>query len=173
MYNFRKSLEKLYNSFRCILVRCTWEHKGGATVNICGIIKPHAVHQAQEIQRALREAGILILESKEVCFDMRTIEILYDHMSHDARASIAEEFARDGRVGTALLLEVQSIQRLLEVVGTESDPRACKRGTIRARFGVHEEPVLMGAEVWWKNAFHRPIDMREAVRDLYYIFGIS
>jgi nucleoside diphosphate kinase len=137
----------------------------------CGIIKPHALHYADEIKDALGDSGIRIITTKHLYFDTVIIEVLYDHMSAHARASIVRELSRDGGIGTALLLESISIERLLEVVGTESDPGKCSAGSIRARFGVHEKPILLHAEFWWKNAFHRPTNMREAVRDMSYIWN--
>ncbi len=89
-------------------------------------------------------------------------------MSSTARQAISKQMV--GKVGIALLLCVPSIELLLEIVGTESDPSKCKPWTIRACFGVHTPPIQVGSDPWWDNAFHRPIDAREAARDLRYIF---
>ena len=135
---------------------------------ICGIIKPHALDQVNEIQRALTEAGVRIVQIKRTCFSVPMIDVLYDHMSPNARTSIAQDLV--GKTGFALLLEVESVKKLLYIVGTSSDPRACDPESIRARFGVQEEPTLVGNEFWYRNAFHRPINTREAVRDLMHFF---
>jgi nucleoside diphosphate kinase len=139
-------------------------------MQLASIIKPHALGRAEEIICALRTAQVKILKTKVLWFTQTLIEILYDHMSTDARRAIGRELVE--KQGLALLLDVESIERLLEIVGTESDPRACAPSSIRARFGIRAEPVYVGADLWWQNAFHRPIDIREAQRDLFHLFGL-
>lgn len=138
---------------------------------LCGIIKPHALSQSVEILGVLQTASITILETKLVYFTHELIEILYDHMSSEARHAIGQKLI--GLEGIAILLSAPSIERLLELVGRESDPRLCGPGSIRARFGLRAEPATVGNEVWFENAFHRPINAREAARDLLYIFNLQ
>ena len=140
-------------------------------MQLCGIIKPHALPCTREILALLEAKHAFILEMKSVRYTNELVEILYDHMSADARTSIAEQLV--GLDGMALLLSVPSIEWFLRVVGRESDPTLCSPNSIRARFGAHAEPALVGGEVWWDNAFHRPIDEREAARDLLYLFNIA
>lgn len=138
-------------------------------MHICGIIKPHALDRSREIIDALAAGSILILETKPLVYTDELVEILYDHMSAAARSGIARQLVE--QEGLALLLEAPSIVQLLEIVGTESNPSACAPGTIRYHFGIHADPILTGDDPWWENAFHRPIDAREAARDLSYIFN--
>lgn len=136
---------------------------------ICGIIKPHALLHADNILAALIAASITIRATKRVVFTAHMIETLYDHMSPEARQDIARKLI--GSEGLALLLDTPSIEGLLAVVGCHSDPRLCAPNTIRSRFGIHSSPASVGQDPWWENAFHRPIDMREAKRDLFLIFN--
>lgn len=137
---------------------------------LCGIIKPAAISHAEEILDTLRSSSIIIHKTKLILYTHDLIEILYDHMSPSARHGIAQKLA--GHTGIAILLSAPSIQEFLEIIGTESDPHACAPGTIRARFGVHDVPARVGDGVWFENAFHRPINSREAKRDLWHIFNI-
>jgi nucleoside diphosphate kinase len=136
---------------------------------LCGIIKPHALDHTTEILSMLQKASIEVRATKSLLFTHSLVEILYDHMPSDARHTIAQSLA--GKVGLALLVSVPSIECVLEIVGRESDPRLCAASTIRARFGVRAGPTHMGTDPWWENAFHRPIDEREAARDLREIFN--
>jgi nucleoside diphosphate kinase len=138
-------------------------------MQLCGIIKSHALSVSEDILQILQIAGIRILEKKFFLFTREHIDVLYDHMSTETRTAIAKHVV--GLKGLALLLCAPSIERLLEVVGTESDPRRCAPQTIRARFGVHADPFDVDNDPWWDNAFHRPINEREAVRDLACLFS--
>ena len=137
---------------------------------ICAIIKPHALPHTEEILSTLQHSSISVVCTKELYFSDQVVHSLYDHMPAPAREAIALRLV--GQTGLALLLDVPSIVRLLEVVGIESDPAKCAPGTIRERFGVHGAPALVGTDPWWENAIHRPIDMREAMRDLWQVFSI-
>jgi nucleoside diphosphate kinase len=137
---------------------------------VCGIIKPHALHRSNEILIALQTDGALVKETRRICYTHKLVEILYDHMSPEARRGIERQLI--GLNGLALLLCVPSIEWLLEAAGRESDPSKCESGTIRFRFGVHTTPLCVGEDYWWENAFHRPINAREAARDLLRIFKI-
>jgi hypothetical protein len=142
---------------------------------LCGIIKPHALPHSREILETLINADIVVEKTKCILYTQELVEVLYDHMSLEARQGIGRQLS--GLHGLAVLLRVPSIERLLDVVGRESDPSKCKLGTIRACFGIHEAPQQIGNkcgnEWWWENAFHRPIDEREAARDLLHIFNVS
>jgi hypothetical protein len=138
---------------------------------LCGIIKPHALKQSAVIFGVLEAASVIILKKKSIYFTHELVEILYDHMSPEARNDIARRLV--DHEALSLLLSAPSIGRLLEIVGKESDPRLCSPGSIRARFGIHAEPATVGNEVWFENAFHRPINAREAARDLMCIFNIQ
>jgi hypothetical protein len=138
---------------------------------LCGIIKPHALHQTRDILGILTNASIIIHETKGIIYSRMLVDILYDHMSTEIRVAIANDLV--GNEGLALLLTTQSIEHLLEVAGRESDPAACAPKSIRGRFGVHSEPLCVGNERSWKNAFHRPIDLREADRDMRAVFGVG
>ena len=136
---------------------------------LCGIIKPHALAHSEEILDALISAEVKIHETRPVRFTHELIDILYDHMSDAARDAIGKRLI--GLSGTSVLLEVSSIERLLEIVGRDSDPQKCVGDSIRARFGAHVPPTYVGEDMWWENAFHRPVDAREAARDLLHIFS--
>jgi nucleoside diphosphate kinase len=138
---------------------------------ICTIIKPHAVTHAEEIVEMLRTSYVSILRTETVYFSEQLVHTLYDHMPLPVREEIARRLV--GKLGLALLLQARSIDHLLEIVGTESDPSKCASGTIRERFGVHGAPMVVGSDPWWENAIHRPVDMREVTRDLWQVFGIS
>ena len=137
---------------------------------LCGIIKPYALNRSEEILQILQNASIVILEKKRFWYTPEMIEILYDHMSPEARDGIARRLV--GLQSLSLLLSAPSIERFLEIVGKESNPRLCAPGTIRARFGIHDTPTYIGDDVWYENAFHRPIDAREAARDLALLFNV-
>jgi Nucleoside diphosphate kinase len=139
-------------------------------MRLCGIIKPHALKHSKEILEVLRDASLIILEIKPILYTNTLVEILYDHMSSEARSIIAQKLV--GHQGRAILLCAVSIEQLLEIAGTESDPSLCTSDSIRARFGVHALPAKVGCEPWWDNAFHRPINMREAIRDLLCVWNI-
>jgi nucleoside diphosphate kinase len=139
-------------------------------MHLCGIIKPHAREKSTEILVALKDAGMIVCRAKKITYTAELVEILYDHMSAEARSDIASRYI--GLEALALLVSVKSIEEFLEVIGKESDPRLCVKGTIRARFGIHCDASRVGSEQWFENAFHRPIDAREAVRDLRCIWDL-
>ena len=138
-------------------------------MEVCCIIKPDALTAAGDIVRMLEEAGIRLLERRDMTYTPALVHELYDHMPEDARDAIAESLA--GKQGIALLLEARSIDAVLDIAGHESDPSRCTPGTIRARYGKHRSPVRMGSWPWWENALHRPVDMREALRDRRLLFS--
>ena len=74
------------------------------------------------------------------------------------------------RKGIALLVETSSVEEILKIAGTHSDPSMCAPDSIRARYGIKSEPDILGKDFWWDNAFHRPIDTREAKRDVALLF---
>lgn len=136
----------------------------------CCIIKPSAVTYRDEIVAALKSEGISVICEKTVTYTEPLVHALYDHM--DARAREAIIHRLKGKDGIALLLEVATIARLLEVVGHDSDPRRCHPRSLRARFAEDASEERMGDASWWENAVHRPIDEREALRDLSLLFPI-
>ncbi len=135
---------------------------------VCCIIKPPAHSERDAIMQAMRVAGMEVIAQREVMYTRKLIYVLYDHMDSSARTCISKKYA--GRIGTALLIQVDSIRACLEVIGSESNPEACARGTIRARYGSRGEPEYFGSWEWWENAVHRPIDERERLRDLAHLF---
>jgi nucleoside diphosphate kinase len=120
------------------------------------------------ILEVLRIASLCVRERKEIIFTRELVHQLYDHMTMTAQDSIAENL--DGKPGIALLITTPSLRVLLDVVGRHSDPRKCAFGTIRWRFGTHENPHDRGGSKWWNNAVHRPVNLREARRDLALLF---
>lgn len=136
----------------------------------CCIIKPSAVTYRDEIVAALRSEGISVISEKTVTYTEPLVHALYDHM--DTRAREAITLRLKGKDGIALLLEVASIALLLEVVGHDSDPHRCHPRSLRARFAQDATEERMGDAPWWENAVHRPIDEREALRDLSLLFPI-
>jgi nucleoside diphosphate kinase len=137
-------------------------------MKICCIIKPSAVPHAEAIISALAEAGIEVIGRKDIVYTIPLIRALYDHMPDDAVCEIAQRMAH--RPGIALLTRSPSIDRLLEIVGRESDPARCAAGSLRARFGNGAPEERVGSWPWWENALHRPVDEREAARDLALVF---
>ena len=137
-------------------------------MEVCCIIKPDAIEVANGILRMLEKAGVRLLEHREIIYTAALVHELYDHMPEDARAAIAASL--DGKHSLALLLEADSIDAVLDVAGRESDPSRCTPGTIRARYGTYQPPRRMGSWPWWENAVHRPVDMREAMRDRHLLF---
>ncbi|HEY0948540.1 MAG TPA: nucleoside-diphosphate kinase [Candidatus Paceibacterota bacterium] len=134
----------------------------------CCIIKPKATGRRDEIVAALKNEGVSIIREKRITYTKALVHALYDHMDQSARDAIAARLC--GMDGIALLLEVASIDRLLEVVGDDSDPRRCRPHTLRARFASGASEERMGDAPWWENAVHRPINEREALRDLSLLF---
>jgi nucleoside diphosphate kinase len=139
-------------------------------MQLCGIIKPHAMENSNEILVALKDTAVIVYRTKKIFYTAELVEILYDHMSAEARSDIASRYV--GLEALALLVSVKSIDKFLEIVGKESDPRLCGKGTIRERFGIHCDASAVGGEQWFENAFHRPIDAREAIRDLRCIWDL-
>jgi nucleoside diphosphate kinase len=135
---------------------------------ICCIIKPPAYHKSHEIRICLEERGLPVRCSKDLVYTPQLVELLYDHMDAEARTEITKRYG--GHIGVALCLDAESIEACMEVIGTESNPHACTEGTIRALYGTPGVPVRMGAWEWWENALHRPVDERERVRDLSFVF---
>jgi nucleoside diphosphate kinase len=135
---------------------------------VCCIIKPPAQSERDAILQAMRVAGMKVIAQREVMYTQTLIHVLYDHMDSSARMCITKKYA--GRIGTALLFQVESLAACLRVIGTESNPGACAEGTIRARYGSRGEPEYLGTWKWWENAVHRPIDERERLRDLALLF---
>lgn len=132
------------------------------------IIKPPAYTSRYEILQCLLQFPISVISTKEITYDAHLVDILYDHMDIQARVHIMERY--EGQVGVALCVDVPSIAACMAVIGTESDPRACTPNTIRAKYGQLTEPERIGEWLWWENALHRPVDERERVRDLSYVF---
>lgn len=137
-------------------------------MEVCCIIKPSGIRHTEAIIGVLAKAGMPVIEQKEITYTRALAYQLYDHMSPEAQRDIATDL--DGKLGIALRIEVPDIERLLDVAGRETDPRTCAFGTIRWRFGTHENPSDVGGTPWWQNAFHRPVDLREAVRDMRLFF---
>jgi nucleoside diphosphate kinase len=135
---------------------------------MCCIIKPPAYHQRHEIKECLEERGLLVIRSKDLVYTRKLVEVLYDHMDSTARAEIAKRY--EGHIGVALCIEAESIAACMNIIGTESDPRMCVEGTVRALYGTLRTPERIGMWDWWENALHRPVDEYERVRDLAYIF---
>jgi nucleoside diphosphate kinase len=138
-------------------------------MEVCCIIKPSGLRHTEAIIEVLEDAGMIIWQRKEIIYTNELAHQLYDHMSPEAQDDIAKDL--EGKPGLALRIEVPSLESLLDVAGRESDPRACAFGTIRWRFGTHENPAEVGGTPWWQNAFHRPIDIREAKRDTSLVFS--
>ena len=138
-------------------------------MEICCIIKPEAAHRAADIRSKIAERGIAVRESMDIIYTDELIAGLYDHMSEQARRDIA--FRLSGKKGIALVLDAADTETVLEIAGRESDPRRCAPGSLRAEFGLYTESDPVGAEEWWQNAIHRPVDEREARRDMRLIFG--
>ena len=137
-------------------------------MNVCCIIKPDGLQHSTEIIRLLISSGIPVCERKRMTYTKELVDQLYNHMSTGARAQIKTNFV--GKCGLALLVRAPSIRRLLAVAGVHSDPRQCAPNSIRFRFGTHGIPERIDDWDWWDNAFHRPVDMREAKRDLNLFF---
>ncbi|MDB5237353.1 MAG: hypothetical protein JWL88_455 [Parcubacteria group bacterium] len=134
----------------------------------CCIIKPEGLRHIGAIIRILNRAGMRIREQKMIIYTESLIQQLYDHMSPLAQAYIA--FGMADRPGLALLIDTPCISRLLAVAGSNSDPQRCEPHSIRFRYGIREYPKQIDGWEWWENAFHRPIDLREAERDLQLLF---
>lgn len=134
----------------------------------CCIIKPSATTRRDEIVAALRSEGISVIREKTITYTAALVQALYDHMDEDARNAITDRLS--GKPGMALLVEVESVKRLLDIVGRHSNPALCAPRTIRARFAQDAPEERMGDAPWWENAVHRPIDEREAQRDLSLLF---
>lgn len=109
-----------------------------------------------------------IVERKRITYTEELIQVLYDHMSDTARTYIAESLA--GKHGLALRIETPSIAKLLKVVGDQSNPHQCSPASIRFRYSPRQKPYRIDGWDWWENIMHRPVDMREATRDLQLIF---
>ena len=135
---------------------------------VCCIVKPSAQHLCTEIRSALTIVGLPILCEKEVTYTAALVDVLYDHMSREARTMIAQRYG--GCTGTALLLYASSIEACLAVCGKESDPRACTLESIRGRYGSRGDFECLGDWPWWENAIHRPVDERERARDVSLFF---
>lgn len=137
-------------------------------MRICCIVKPAALKHADAIASALEEAGIPILAQKHIVYTIPFIDVLYDHMSPAARFAIGLRMA--GAPGIAFLVEALSVDAFLEIAGRESDPSKCAPHSIRARFAKGAEEERVSDWVWFENAFHRPVDEREAHRDVSLVF---
>ncbi len=140
-------------------------------MKVCCIIKPEAVGIEADIIRVLIERGISVCMLRPITYTRSLIDELYDHMPEDARNAIADMLV--GKEGIALLLEVASLSILLDIMGRESDPARCAPDSIRGLYGLRAGPVQVGSWPWWENAIHRPVDQREAERDLSRIFGCT
>ena len=139
-------------------------------MRLCCIIKPASLPQAAIIIRALEGEGIPLLSQREVIYSDSVIRTLYDHMPEDALFAIKGRM--EGGIGLALLVEAESIEKLLAVVGRESDPARCAPMSLRARFGKGAPEEQVGTWAWFENAIHRPVDAREALRDLSLLFSL-
>ncbi len=137
-------------------------------MKICCIIKPEALSHRSEIIDLVNQRGIKVLTEKKVQYSREIVEVLYDHMDPSTRRTISELF--NDKEGIALLVEAPSAEEMLSIAGTHSDPSQCAADSIRARYGIKSEPDILGMDYWWQNAFHRPIDMREAKRDVALFF---
>ncbi len=135
---------------------------------VCCIVKPSAYPLREEIMEVFRDASMPILAIKDITYTEALVDLLYDHMSWEARTMITQKYG--GCTGTALLICAESIEACLTTCGRESDPRACVPGSIRGRYGSRGDPEMLGAWPWWENAIHRPVDERERSRDLEIFF---
>lgn len=137
-------------------------------MDVCCIIKPDGLPYATEIIQSIAHAGLCIVERKRIIYTEKIIHELYDHMTMPARLHIAVSMV--GKIGLALRIRTSSILQLLAVVGCHSDPRRCSPHSIRFRFSEHTSPQHIDGWDWWENTIHRPVDMREAKRDMALFF---
>lgn len=137
-------------------------------MHICCIIKPPSVGWYTNICEELHREGINIIAQKEFAYTASAIAVLYDHMSTDAQTFIGLRYS--ATPGISLLLDFHSTEHCLEVIGHVSDPRMCKPGTLRAQYGTHLAPEVVGQWQWFESAVHRPVDERERVRDVRLVF---
>lgn len=137
-------------------------------MHICCIVKPSALAHTEAIIKALRDADMPVQKRRNIIYTLDLIDTLYDHMSAEARQDITDRMA--SRPGVALLVESESVEALLKVAGSESDPARCAPNSIRARFAKGAPEERVGSSVWFENAFHRPVNDREAARDVAALF---
>lgn len=137
-------------------------------MRICIILKPSVVTREREITERLHKRDMIIEKRREIVYSAALLDALYDHMSEDARVAIRERMCE--KPGIALLLANTSVGEVLALVGSKSNPAECAPGTLRALYGHNAPEERMAEWPWWENAIHRPIDEREAVRDLALLF---
>ncbi|MDB5265791.1 MAG: hypothetical protein JWM39_504 [Parcubacteria group bacterium] len=137
-------------------------------MDVCCIIKPDGLPHAAEIIQSLVRAGMCVRERSRIIYTEDMIHQLYDHMNAAARTHIAASMI--GKAGLALQVRTPNIVQLLAVIGCHSDPRRCSPNSIRFRYSEHTSPQHIDGWDWWENVMHRPVDMREAKRDIALFF---
>ena len=128
------------------------------------VIKPECYHSARQIRRSIERIGLRIVLSQQVLLTEEFCTRIYDNSS-DEFLNATLPFLIDKPSEIGVVYGKNCAKRLLRVAGTQTDPRMCRIGSIRRRFGV-KDPVAAGDFLYRQNGFHRPKNKTEARRDV-------
>lgn len=136
-------------------------------IAIC-VIKPDAFIHRGEIVKRLESSGLYIVQ--------RTVKELNEEFvvgkmygADDLPKPIAEATKRHFLGGPSEIVLVKGddvVHKLLNLVGLKTNPALCDPETVRFIYGDHIPEELEGGLKYYKNAAHRPTNVREAQEDL-------
>lgn len=128
------------------------------------IIKPEAIQYRENIHKIIMSSGLIILSYKQTVLPSILAEKIYLDCSDDIIEATRHFMFKDiCEVG--LVTGDNPIEQLIEICGTETDPKKCKTGTIRNLFGFHELQFY-NETGYYQNAIHRPKTKVELEKDL-------
>lgn len=134
------------------------------------IIKPEATRNSILIKKKIMNAGLEIIMQKKIQLNETLITSLYPSIKHDLlKAHIAHLCTSFCEVG--VVKGPNAINKLFLIAGENTNPAECQTGTIREIFG-EKKAIIFGSAKYFKNAFHRPKNIKEAQNNLE-ILGIK
>lgn len=134
------------------------------------LVKPDAMAYRDEIREMVLESGLQIPQFSRIPIPASVLALLYPGVPSEVMAATIQHYSM-GVCEVGIVDGPNAIQRLLALVGEETNPARCAPGTIRARF-CHKGPIQIGKWSYCFNGVHRPKDQREARRDVKIAQGL-
>lgn len=128
------------------------------------IIKPEGLVHSKSIKSTIHKNGLRIIDSIKTVLTPDSIKSIYFDTTGDMLEAHVHFMCRDtSEVG---IIEGQNaIDKLIEISGSETDPKLCTSGTIRNIFG-EQVGYRFGKALYYKNAFHRSSNRAEAKNEV-------
>jgi len=131
------------------------------------VIKPEAFKNRDLIIKRLEQQGLHI----EKTVERRLPEnFVIGTMYKDLPKSIEEETLRHFNMGPSEIILVKggddTLKKVVEATGLDTNPDKCDKGTIRYMFGEHFGRDMDDGKIYYRNATHRAKNPKEQKEDL-------